>query len=125
MMGSIRGKHTTPEIIVRSSAHAIGLRFRLHTKGLPGRPDLVFPKHRTVIFVHGCFWHRHSCKLAATPQTRPEFWQAKFAANVQRDARNRLRLEISGWRVLEIWECETRDTIALRLKLARAFNLTP
>src|SRR5438045_1046286 len=105
MMSGIRGKDTGPERIVRSAAHRLGLRFRLHVRTLPGRPDLVFPKYRTVILVHGCFWHRHGCGLAAVPQTRTDFWMAKFAANVERDRNTRLRLEEEGWRVLEVWEC--------------------
>jgi DNA mismatch endonuclease (patch repair protein) len=117
MMGRIRAKNTGPEIAVRKAAHGMGLRFRLHRKDLPGKPDLVFPKHRTVIFVHGCFWHRHDCGLAAEPSTRPEFWAAKFKANVDRDARNRNQLESLGWRVIEIWECEAGDPKKLSAKL--------
>lgn len=122
MMREIRGKHTAPERAVRSAAHRMGLRFRLHVHELPGRPDLVFPRYRTVLFVHGCFWHRHDCGLAATPQTRTEFWQRKFAANVARDARKRTELQLSGWRVVEIWECETRDPIKLSIKLRGIFE---
>lgn len=109
MMSGIRGKDTLPERIVRSAAHRLGLRFRLHRRDLPGKPDLVFPKYKTVLFVHGCFWHRHDCGLAAMPKTRPEFWASKFGDNVRRDARNRSLLEALGWRVVEIWECQTRD----------------
>jgi len=122
-MRGIRGKDTGPERSVRSAAHRLGLRFRLHVRELPGRPDLVFPRYRTVIFVHGCFWHRHDCGLAATPKTRVEFWQKKFAANVSRDARKREDLERSGWRVVEIWECETHDAVALALRLSEIFGL--
>lgn len=120
-MQAIRGKDTVPERLVRSMAHRLGLRFRLHGKNLPGRPDLVLAKHRTVIFVHGCFWHRHNCKLAATPKTRPEFWALKFQANVDRDRRNKTLLEERGWRVVEIWECETRSSETLGLRLRREF----
>lgn len=123
MMRGIRGKDTGPERSVRSAAHRLGLRFRLHVRELPGRPDLVFPRHKTVIFVHGCFWHRHDCGLAATPETRAEFWQKKFAANVSRDARKREDLERAGWRVVEIWECETHDPVALSLRLSEIFGL--
>lgn len=123
MMRGIRGKNTGPERSVRSAAHRLGLRFRLHVRELPGRPDLVFPRHKTVIFVHGCFWHRHDCGLAATPKTREEFWQKKFAANVSRDARKRDDLERAGWRVVEIWECETRDPVTLSLRLSAIFGL--
>lgn len=117
MMGNIRGKNTGPEIAVRKAAHRMGLRFRIHRKDLPGNPDLVFPKHRTVVFVHGCFWHRHDCGLAAEPKTRPEFWAAKFKANVDRDVRNRIQLESLGWRVIEIWGCEVGDAQKLSAKL--------
>lgn len=103
--------------------HRLGLRFRLHGKNLPGTPDLVLAKHRTVIFVHGCFWHRHNCKLAAIPKTRPEFWALKFQANVDRDRRNKALLEEKGWRVVEIWECETRSTETLELRLTGIFEL--
>ena len=123
MMSHIRGKDTKPELLVRSIAHKLGLRFRLHRRDLPGRPDLVLPRHRTVIFVHGCFWHRHSCKLAAVPKTRSEFWAAKFDANVRRDFRNRERLEALGWRVLEVWECETENGFVLERRLKEDFQL--
>lgn len=107
MMSGIRGKDTQPELIVRSFLHRKGLRFRLHAK-LPGRPDLVFRKYKTVVFVHGCFWHRHkNCQFTATPKTRPEFWQAKFASNVKRDVVVKERLESMGWRVLVVWACRT------------------
>ncbi|MBU6440520.1 MAG: DNA mismatch endonuclease Vsr [Betaproteobacteria bacterium] len=123
MMAGIRGKDTRPELVVRSIVHRLGLRFRLHRKELPGRPDLVLSRHRTVIFVHGCFWHRHDCGLAAVPKTRPEFWAGKFAANVQRDQRNRLALEGLGWRVIEVWECEVRDPQSLAKRLRELFEL--
>ncbi|WP_081745654.1 very short patch repair endonuclease [Bordetella petrii] len=123
MMSGIRGKDTLPERIVRSCAHRLGLRFRLQDRKLPGKPDLVFSRHRTVIFVHGCFWHRHGCKLTATPKTREEFWERKFASNVARDARKRAELQELGWRVIEIWECETRDPVELKIRLARLFGL--
>jgi DNA mismatch endonuclease (patch repair protein) len=107
MMSGIRGKDTQPELLVRSFLHRKGLRFRLHAK-LPGKPDLVFPKYRTAVFVHGCFWHRHKhCQFTTTPKTRPEFWQAKFTANVKRDAVVKDRLEAMGWRVLVVWACQT------------------
>jgi DNA mismatch endonuclease, patch repair protein len=123
MMSGIRGKNTRPELVVRSVAHRLGLRFRLHRKELPGRPDLVFPKHRTAVFVQGCFWHRHDCGLAAVPKTRTEFWLSKFAANVKRDRICRAELESGGWRVLEIWECETRDPRTVEHRLRRHFGL--
>jgi DNA mismatch endonuclease (patch repair protein) len=121
MMANIKGRNTRPELLVRSEAHRLGLRFRLHEKKLPGRPDIVFPKWKTVVFVHGCFWHRHDCKLAATPKTRPDFWRKKFEENVARDARARLSLESAGWRVVVFWECETRSAEELRRKLVETF----
>ena len=109
MMGGIKGADTKPERDLRSALHARGLRYRLHAKNLVGRPDLVFPKHRAVVFVHGCFWHRHSgCRYATLPATRPDFWQAKFAANVLRDERVRAELLQHGWRVATVWECALR-----------------
>src|SRR5687768_10733427 len=100
-MARIGSKHTKPELVVRRAAHAAGLRFRLHRKGLPGRPDLVFPKHKTAVFVHGCFWHRHEgCRRASMPQTRPEFWEAKFRENIERDRRTEKALRALGWRVI-------------------------
>jgi DNA mismatch endonuclease (patch repair protein) len=107
MMSGIRGKNTQPELIVRSFLHRKGLRFRLHAK-LPGKPDLAFPKYKTAVFVHGCFWHRHKdCQFTTTPKTRPEFWQVKFASNVKRDVVVKERLEAMGWRVLVVWACQT------------------
>jgi DNA mismatch endonuclease, patch repair protein len=123
MMGGIRSGNTKPELVVRSIAHRLGLRYRLHSKNLPGRPDIVFARHRTAIFVHGCFWHRHDCGLAAVPKTRTDFWLAKFAANVERDRLCRAALEKNGWRVLEIWECETRDPATVRRRLEEHFDL--
>ena len=108
-MAAIRGKNTAPELAVRRILHAMGLRFRLHRKDLPGRPDIVLPRHRTVVFVHGCFWHRHEgCSYTTTPKTRQEFWQAKFDGNVARDRRNQADLVQLSWRVLVVWECELR-----------------
>ena len=119
MMARIRNRDTTPELTVRRIAHRMGLRFRLHRTDLPGRPDLVFPKHRLAVFVHGCFWHRHEgCRHASTPKSRITFWTEKFAANVERDARQEAALRALGWRVLVIWQCETRDEAAVERKLA-------
>lgn len=118
LMARVKGKNTSPEMAVRRAAHALGLRFRLHRRELPGRPDLIFPKHRLAIFVHGCFWHRHSgCKRATTPKTRRDFWRRKFADNEARDQRVVALLRDMGWRVEIIWECETknRDTLPHRL----------
>lgn len=106
-MAAIRGKNTRPEMAVRRLLHQIGLRFRLHRADLPGRPDIVLPRYRLAIFVHGCFWHRHEgCSRASLPKTHSEYWQAKFARNVSRDARQKQLLSDSGWRVATIWECE-------------------
>lgn len=117
LMSRIKGKDTKPEMLVRSAAHRLGLRFRLHDKRLPGKPDLVLPKHRTVIFVHGCFWHRHGCKLASNPKSRQDYWAPKFERNVRRDAEHRVALEEAGWRVVVIWECEARNPALLRQAL--------
>lgn len=121
-MRNIRGKDTAPERIVRSQAHKLGLRFRLHVADLPGKPDMVLPRRRAVIFVNGCFWHRHDCQFAATPKTRVEFWSAKFAANQARDKRNHQDLEAQGWRVLVIWECETSNPETITLRLSQWFG---
>ncbi|MEP6714613.1 MAG: very short patch repair endonuclease [Terriglobia bacterium] len=109
-MSRIRSRDTTPELRVRRRLHAAGLRYRLHDKRLPGTPDLVFPATRTVLFVHGCFWHMHRCKYGKpAPATNADFWAQKRLSNVARDRRNRAALRKAGWRVLEIWECETFD----------------
>ena len=119
LMAAIRTRDTAPELAVRRAAHRMGLRFRLHRNDLPGRPDLVFPRHRLVVFVHGCFWHRHDgCRHASTPKSRIAFWTEKFAANVARDARQEAALRALGWRVLVIWECETRHKAAVERRLA-------
>ena len=107
IMRAVRSKHTGPEMLVRSAAHRLGLRFRLHPKDLPGRPDMVFRRHSAVVFVNGCYWHHHSgCKKASTPGSNREFWLAKFASNKARDERNRRELVRMGWRVIVIWQCE-------------------
>ena len=119
-MRRIRGKDTSPERRVRSILHRMGYRFRLHAKDLPGRPDIVLPRHATVIQVHGCFWHRHrGCKVATTPKSNTAFWQAKFDANVARDRRNAARLRRLGWSVITVWECQLRDEEAVRRRLVR------
>ena len=107
-MAGIRGTDTKPEMMIRKGLHALGWRYRLHVKGLPGKPDLVFPGRRAVIFVHGCFWHGHDCALFRWPATREEFWRAKISGNVARDARSRQQLLDMGWRVLDVWECTLR-----------------
>lgn len=106
MMSGIRGNDTKPELLVRSFLHRRGLRFRLHTN-LPGRPDLVLPKYHAVVFVHGCFWHRHeNCRYATMPMSNAAFWQEKFSANVRRDVKVKEQLEVLGWRVQVIWSCQ-------------------
>src|SRR5260221_5499207 len=108
LMRKIKGKHSKPELTVRSLIHRMGYRFRLHGKSLPGTPGLVFPGPKKVIFVHGCFWHRHEgCSRTTTPKTRAKFWKDKFAQNVERDSRNVGLLRNLGWHVLIIWECQT------------------
>jgi DNA mismatch endonuclease (patch repair protein) len=113
LMGRVAAKNTKPEMIVRRAAHGLGCRFRLHRKDLPGRPDLVFPKLRKAIFVHGCFWHRHDCRKATTPKTNAGFWQEKFRQNIERDANALNELADRGWDTLVIWECETADATRL------------
>lgn len=109
MMASIRSSNTMPEMKVRKLLHKHGFRYRLHPQGLPGRPDIVLPRYRVCIFIHGCFWHRHpECRYATTPKSREEFWRSKFEQNVKRDMRNRNELQQQGWRVFELWECGIR-----------------
>lgn len=119
LMAKVRSKDTGPELVVRALLHRAGFRYRLHSQHLPGKPDIVLPRWKTVVFVHGCFWHRHpGCKLTTSPKTNGDFWQAKFSANVRRDAEVTRQLEASGWKVLVIWECETRT----HERLARALD---
>lgn len=120
-MSRITGRNTRPELRLRSLLHRAGFRFRLHAKELPGRPDIVLPKYRTVIFVHGCFWHRHQgCRNATMPSTRTEFWQSKFDSNVTRDIRNRAALQAAGWTVFTVWECELeKDASGVVERLSR------
>lgn len=114
MMSAIRGRDTAPERAVRRYLHAAGLRFRLGGAGLPGRPDIVLPRHRVALFVHGCFWHRHEgCRFTTTPSTNADFWKAKFARNVARDIAKENRLRALGWRPLVIWGCEASVADAL------------
>ena len=118
IMARIQGRDTVPEVVVRRTAHRLGFRFRLYRKDLPGRPDLVFPRYRAVVFVHGCFWHRHDgCRFAYTPRSRVRFWTEKFRQNVARDRRTEDALRSLGWRVLVIWECETRDDAVVACRL--------
>lgn len=114
IMSRIRSGHTAPELAVRRYLHAAGLRYRLHAKGLPGRPDLVLGRFRVAIFVHGCFWHRHpECRFCTNPSTNVGFWRRKFEGNMQRDRATTEALSRLGWKVIIIWECETRSEQAL------------
>lgn len=123
IMRAVKRANTEPEIKVRKVLHRLGLRFRLNQKSLPGSPDIVLAKHKTAIFVHGCFWHRHQgCRFSSTPKTRQEYWLPKFVANVERDARKIVELEALGWRVLVVWECESKDLAALEERLKREFS---
>lgn len=120
-MSRIRAKDTRPERLVRSLLHSLGYRFRLNRKDVPGRPDIVLPKYRTAIYVHGCFWHRHGgCSLAYTPKSNLEFWSKKFTRNEERDAEVAAALKEAGWNQVVVWECETRDEAALARRLKRS-----
>lgn len=116
MMAGIKGKNTRNEILIRKELHKLGFRYQLHRKDLPGKPDLVFPKHQAIIFINGCFWHAHNCHLFKWPSTRPEFWKEKIGANKVRDKRNLETCIALGWKVLVIWEC------ALKGKTHRQLN---
>jgi DNA mismatch endonuclease (patch repair protein) len=119
-MSRIRDRDTAPEKTVRSMLHRLGYRFRLRRKDLPGRPDIVLPRFRAVIFVHGCFWHRHrGCKFAYMPKSRVEFWGKKFAGNVERDKQTGQSLRKMGWRVMVVWECQTGNENTLAMRLTR------
>lgn len=112
MMASIRGKNTRPELLLRSAMFAAGFRYRLHARGLPGSPDLVFPKYRAVLFVHGCFWHRHdNCRYTTSPKSNEDFWRLKFEGNTRRDARNVTLLKEQVWRVGIVWECALKRSV--------------
>ena len=118
-MSRIRSVDTKPELVVRRAVHAMGYRFRLHRRDLPGRPDLVLPRHRKLIFIHGCFFHRHRCKYGRPrPKTNAQSWAKKFAGNVERDRRNLRILRRDGWTVCVVWECETRHAGRLLKKLS-------
>lgn len=122
-MSRIRSRDTLPELALRRALHHLGLRFRVNVKHLPGKPDIVFARHRTALFVHGCFWHRHQgCKVASNPKSNIEFWQGKFARNVSRDRKVSRELSAAGWRVIIVWECQLHTKARLdrtALQLAR------
>jgi len=120
-MSRIRGKNTSPELRVRSLAHRMGYRFRIHRGDLPGKPDIVFPSRRRIILVHGCFWHLHSCSVGrrARPRTNAVFWRKKLTGNVTRDRSNLRRLQRAGWKVLTVWECQIHDEGKLSKRLSR------
>ena len=123
VMAQVKGRNTRPEKAVRSLLHRMGYRFRLQRADLPGKPDIVLPKYRTVIFVHGCFWHRHTdCKRATMPATNIDYWTRKFERNVTRDEQNKAALESDGWRVLVVWECELKNLATLQARLFDYFN---
>lgn len=118
IMGQVHGKDTKPEIVVRSIIHRMGYRFRLHDAKLPGKPDIVLPKYRKLIFVHGCFWHQHpGCPNASRPASNTEYWNRKLDRNIQRDHQHEVALQELGWGVLVVWECELRDSTGLSARL--------
>lgn len=123
-MSRIKGKDTGPELLIRKAIFARGFRYRLHVSSLPGRPDLVFPRYNAVIFINGCFWHYHRCRLSKIPATRPDWWEKKLTGNRNRDQRNVGKLLGSGWRVLTIWECAFRGTGRDRARLKTIVNNT-
>ena len=123
-MSRIQGKNTSPELLLRSLLHRQGYRFRLHDKSLPGKPDIVLPKYKTVIFVNGCFWHRHEgCQYTTVPKSRAEFWAEKFRLNVERDYKNAERLRASGWHVIVVWECELKSPEKAVKQIIRKLSL--
>lgn len=125
-MAAIKSRNTKPEVIVRQILHALGFRFRLHRKDLPGRPDIVLPKYRTIVLVHGCFWHQHSgCKLASNPSSRKDYWRPKLNRNVERDKQNMELLRQSGWHVIIVWECELKDINQVKQRLIGEIRKVP
>ena len=124
MMAGIKGKNTRLEIAIRKELHGRGYRYRLHSKDLPGKPDLVFPKYKTVVFVHGCFWHKHGCHLFKWPSTRPTFWEEKINGNARRDETNKLQLLAKGWKIVIIWECAVKGKNKLALSEVADLTIT-
>lgn len=123
MMAAVRGKDTVPELYVRKQLFAAGFRFRLHVANLPGKPDLVLPRYKTVVFVHGCFWHGHSCARGKRPMTNTSFWNAKLDANIRRDRKNHAALRAAGWRPIVIWQCELQKASAKLVSLLNGERL--
>lgn len=123
IMQAVGTQHTGPELAVRRLLFAEGFRYRLHRRGLPGSPDIVFPSRRAVIFVHGCFWHGHGCSKGRLPKTRPEYWKAKIDANRRRDSRVQAELRDLGWKVIDVWQCELRAPERLRKKLVNFLKI--
>lgn len=121
-MRAVRGKNTAPELLIRSMLHRLGYRFRIHRKDLPGTPDIVFPARRTVMFIHGCFWHGHTCSRGGLPSTNLDFWKQKIEKNRERDNRVQRQLESDGWTVLMVWGCQTRDKTGLMQRLSRSLE---
>lgn len=117
IMSHISGKETKPEILVRFFLFSKGFRFRKNVKELPGKPDIVLPKYKTIIFIHGCFWHGHSCKRGTLPETNHEFWQEKINKNIERDSRNTLLLKEKGWNVIIVWQCEIKNKTNMDIRL--------
>lgn len=122
LMSRVASHNTKPERAVRSMLHRLGFRFRLHRRDLPGTPDIVLPGRKTVVFVHGCFWHGHACKIDKMPKSRIEYWDPKIRANRERDHRNARRLRVLGWHVLTVWECELKKPQALERRVVRFFE---
>ncbi len=119
IMSKVRGKNTSLELVVRKLVFSLGYRFRLHGKNLPGKPDLVFPGRKKVIFVHGCFWHYHNCKIGHPPKSRPEYWLPKLEENKKRDLEKSQELIKQGWKILVVWQCEIKNTPELEQTIVR------
>ena len=124
MMAAVRRADTAPELYVRRELFAAGFRYRLNARKLPGRPDIVLPRYKTVVFVHGCFWHGHACARGKRPQSNAEFWNAKIDGNMRRDRRSRTALKSAGWRCIVVWQCRLRKATASLLKSLAAARLT-
>lgn len=122
-MRLVKSRDTSPEIIVRKSLHEVGFRFRLHSTSLPGKPDIVLPRHYVVVFVHGCFWHNHGCKRSKMPATNKDFWTKKIAGNVRRDIKNKLALESLGWKVETVWGCRVLEDTERIIAMLRQFDI--